>query len=580
MNVARSGFAAAALAVFTLLLFKHISYPLMWQDEAETALFAARILDHGYPKVHGTKNVLYEFGTNREIGQKETIDAYIGTTWGHFYFAVPGLLWSQRAPDDYAQTARLRIPFALAGLLGLLCFAAIGTPAVKASPGRARLFVGLFFLLCCFSISLILHLREVRYYALQILVGGAILAVYLRYQVYRSLDFRSYVAGVGLSMLLLFNIFYTAYFVFGILLGVHCLYVGWRTGADWPSRVRGAACGLAPLALSAIALTPFFVFYETFGIAGRFSEELHFSAHVYLRNIATVVKHVRMHELFLVATLARIAASVFTQAGEGAWLQLDSKRRVSAFLVGFAIGYILLASVNPLCYERYFLVLSPVFALSFLLDAFTLVDELPQRFASESRVRRLVIGGLLLSVVATSVTRIEDFKERVYEIRHRVEGPIDVLVEHLRKRYPRPEELIIATNYEAHPLMFYLGSRVIVGFSLNNIEAERELKPDVIVPRRNWRKTLPEIASLLRGGRFQGVQLDIKDMPYNNIPALSKTIWLMTVHQFRTARASNPERRLTVYHRLAAQGRIRELPSGQAGRNGKARRTQSSSPGR
>ena len=71
------------------------------------------MLTYGYPKVHGQRNVVYEFGSNIALGVKESVDAYIGTTWGHFYFAVPGVLWAAGTDDFYARTARLRLPFAL-----------------------------------------------------------------------------------------------------------------------------------------------------------------------------------------------------------------------------------------------------------------------------------------------------------------------------------------------------------------------------------------------------------------------------------------------------------------------------------
>ena len=50
---------AAAAALVGIALFRHLSYPLLWADEAETALFAERVLEHGYPKVHGPRNVVY-----------------------------------------------------------------------------------------------------------------------------------------------------------------------------------------------------------------------------------------------------------------------------------------------------------------------------------------------------------------------------------------------------------------------------------------------------------------------------------------------------------------------------------------
>ncbi len=52
--------ALALLAVlFSISLFKNISYPLLWCDEGDTAMYATRVLEYGYPKVHDGKNVLY-----------------------------------------------------------------------------------------------------------------------------------------------------------------------------------------------------------------------------------------------------------------------------------------------------------------------------------------------------------------------------------------------------------------------------------------------------------------------------------------------------------------------------------------
>ncbi len=108
-----------AVVLVGIALFRHLSYPLMWADEAETAMFAERVLAHGYPKVHGPRNVIYQFGPNAVLGVKEGPDAYIGTTWGQFYFAVPGLLWARGSDDLYTRTLRARLPFALAGGVGI-----------------------------------------------------------------------------------------------------------------------------------------------------------------------------------------------------------------------------------------------------------------------------------------------------------------------------------------------------------------------------------------------------------------------------------------------------------------------------
>ena len=53
---------AACVALFAAVLLPRLSSPLLWHDEGDTAMFATRILVVGYPKVHGPRYVLYEFG--------------------------------------------------------------------------------------------------------------------------------------------------------------------------------------------------------------------------------------------------------------------------------------------------------------------------------------------------------------------------------------------------------------------------------------------------------------------------------------------------------------------------------------
>lgn len=69
---------------FVVLLFKNIQYGILWNDEAETVMYARSIIKHGYPKVHFGKNVLNVAETkDLSVGVKESIDAWIYiSSWG------------------------------------------------------------------------------------------------------------------------------------------------------------------------------------------------------------------------------------------------------------------------------------------------------------------------------------------------------------------------------------------------------------------------------------------------------------------------------------------------------------------
>ena len=524
------------------MLFGRLAHPLLWQDEGETAMFATRVLEYGYPKVHGARNVVYEFGSNVAIGVDEATDAYIGKTWGDFYFAVPGLVWARGAGDPYTRTFRLRLPFALAGAVGLAVMLWGVLPAV--APRRRVGFAAAFAALCSVSISLLLHLREVRYYPLLVLVLGALLALHLRRRLASPERWRLHAVAAGSLSLLLFQVFHLAWFAATALLVADAAHGVWRAPAGGGDRARRLARELLPHAIGALLALPWIVFLETFQVARGFAEHVGVSVAGYLANAGSVLAHFARHELLLpaagcraaVAWRRRSAAAAPTPAG-----------RVSARLLGFAAGYAVIGCVNPLVYERYFVVLSPLVTLAFLLDAHALVE-------AARRPRR---GALALAVLvaAALLPRATAVAGRLAELREPVRGPLDFAVAHLRERYPDPSTLVIATNYEAHPLMYYLGSHVIVGLSGNNLARERDLVPDVVIPRRSWPRTLPQLRRYLARARYREEPLPVADTRYNNIPALSASPATPDPHFFRTPAAgpADPER-LRVYHLQTGAG--------------------------
>jgi hypothetical protein len=536
-----------------VMLFARLSHPLLWQDEGETVMFATRVLAYGYPRVHGERNVVNEFGAHAAAGVKEGPDAYIGKTWADFYLAAPAVRWAAGHSDPYAKTWRLRLPFAIAGALGLALFVWSVHPALGGGPRRALRFEGLFFLLCAVSISLLLHLREVRYYALLVLLTAGVIAVHLRYAVFGTLRFAPYAALQACLLLALFHVFHPAWIAATAVFGLERGVSAWRAVEPGPMRARRMARELLPFALAAVLVAPFLLFFETFQVAARFAANVGLSAQVYLENLATVSQHLLRHELLAPALVTR-AAVVVLAAGDRHRIRAETSaaRRTAALLGAFGLGYTLVVCLNPLIYERYFVVLSPVVTLVFLLDSSTLIRVLPRRALPLRRraLRAALVAALVALVSVTLLLRADAIRGRLAEIREPVRGPLDFVVPHLLERYPDPRELVIATNYEAHPLMYYLDSRVIVGLSLNNIARERALEPDVVIPRRGWPRGLVELRRFLARGRYAEESLPVRDTLFNNIPSLSRTPTTPEVHRFHTPVADpGAPGSLRVHHR-------------------------------
>ena len=526
---------AAAVLLFAVLLGRHLAYPVLWQDEAETAMFATRVIEFGYPKVHGDRNVLYEFGSNIAVGVKESADAYIGTTWGHFYYAVPGVLWALSATDLYEKTLRVRLPFALAGALGIVVWILALLPTFRDRP--RRVFAGLFFLCAAVSVSLLLHLREARYYPLLILLVGAIAWLHLRVRVFGAK--RGAAWGVSLALLLTatFHVFFAAWFFLVALLGLDSIVASWRARGDLAAR-RHAWVGFAPLLASALLVAPALVFFETFAIAASFREHFGFTLGGYLGNLGYFARHFWHFELLAPAIFCRTAvvAVGFVGRRRGIEFEDETARRTATQLAWFIAGYVALTCANPLVYERYFVMLSPAVTGLFLIDSFTLVDAV--RRCAPGRAR-LAAGGAVaavaLLVLATSGPRIEAVRGRLLEISTPVLGPLDFAIARILEEVPEPAELVIATNYANHPLMFYLGSHVIVGTNLNNIVVERRLLPDVVIPRRRWPRGWSELRAFLARGAYRSEQLPVRDLHFNQIPALTRSPSIPDVHRFETA---------------------------------------------
>jgi hypothetical protein len=262
-----------------------------------------------------------------------------------------------------------------------------------------------------------------------------------------------------------------------------------------------------------------------------------------------VLAHFLRHEWLLAALATRAAAAAFARGAPAeAQAATRAARAVASRLLLFAAGYAIAGCVNPLVYERYFVALSPALALAFLLDASAL--HALQGGAPWAR-RRLAAAGVALLLAGSLALRRDALAGRVAELRTPMRGPLDHVVAHLRERYPDPSALLVATNYEAQPLMYYLGSRVIVGLALGDIARERGLEPDVVIPRRRWPRSLAELRRFLARGRWREERLPVLDTHYNNVPSLSPSAAAPDPHRFATPSVAPGDRgALRVFHRV------------------------------
>jgi hypothetical protein len=279
-----------------------------------------------------------------------------------------------------------------------------------------------------------------------------------------------------------------------------------------------------------------------------------------------VGRHLLRQELLLPALVCRAAllAAGARARRRGAPAERDALREASVFLWWLAAGYALLGCANPLPLERYFVALSPLLALVLLLDGFALARAVAEAVAPDRRARaaRAAVAALVALLAATRFPAAGQLAAYVGSLSTPYRGPVDEIVAWVGEHHPDPASLVIATNYEELPLMYYLGSHVIVGLTLANLVEDRRLEPDLVIPRRRWRSSLPEAVAFLRRGRWDRFPLPVVDLHYNNVPALSRSRFLPDPHRFRSALPQRPEEALVIYRRRAASSNATGTSSG------------------
>jgi hypothetical protein len=528
----------AAAALFALLLFARLGHPLFWADEAETAVFGQRILQFGYPTVHDAdgNNALYLLWPRWRaagIGIHEPSDAYTGSPWLQYYVAALGVALASGADGFTARSAWVRLPFAALGCAGLaLVFMAVG-PALARERARRLRFAALYALLLCASVSLQLHLREVRHYPLNVLGCGAFTWVFLRRHAHGTLGFAGYGAGLAASWLWLFHSFHPASLALGAAAALWLAARAWRRPEPLGARARWWLREAAPLAGAVLVTLPLLGFFDFFQQTETWVELFGDPART-LRNARFLLVSLLRHE-WLLPVLALRGAAWWLARAEGAPPDpLAGARRASASFLSLAVAvYAPLVSNIPFLFERYFVSLGPLLCALLLVDLATLQGAARglQGAARNAARAGLVIAGAC--AVAALALRLPELSGRLAEIRDPYKGPLDYVIPYLAERYPDPSKLVIASNYEAAAYMFYLGSRATVDFYGQNLPEDASVAPDVIVPRP-WPDHLDVLRALASQGSFEEHRFPVANLRWNNTPSLAPRVGARYGHLFHT----------------------------------------------
>jgi hypothetical protein len=547
-NIFTLSLSVLLFAIFSFSVFKHISYPLFWQDEASTAVGAQRVAEYGFPKVHGEKNIYNDTGLDSCMVNKR--DALVGAAnWGHFYFGLIGHKLAGHTDDLYAKTGLFRTPFAVLGIMGLVLWVFF---MMRFCPDKfsKHLFVALFIFFSLLSVSLTMLLREARYYSIIIFCTALVMGLYATYRFYKPFN---KIVFVGVEALALFIIFVSAspvYIISLTTLGLSelVIFISIYRKSNFAKATKHALPLIILAAASLLSIWPMIIEYNYFEVLKSVDKTvIVVTFEVYKEHISTFFGYFKNYGFLWLAIAMKVLVLCNTKKLK---VQRTTLYKTSLFLtLFFVVTMLLVARMPQWMYTRYFVCLLPAVPVVMIFDAFMLWHCYATRKQKALDYKVVLPGIVFVALFFSSFINIlPQLKGHVYEMTHQYKGPLDYTIPYIKENFPRADTLIIAANYEEHAYMYYLDSKVIVGYVGNNIEEDARLTPDIIAYRKPWRNFVNVFNNYLQKAAYEPVMFPVADGLVNNIPELNLVPALN--HKFKTVHTENPQEATYLYIKL------------------------------
>lgn len=549
------------IGLFVFSLFKNIQYPLLWGDEAETAIYAERILKYGFPVVHDENNAMAYFVTIKDwnpINKKN--DAYTGNTWGQYYFATLGQYFAGQTTDIYQKTLFLRIPFALAGMVGVLILPLSVIFLYQDDKNKKLLFLVGYFFLILFLISLVLHFREVRSYSLAVLLSSLITVIFLNSFFAKNIPKGWYLFLMTVFLFLLSVSFPPAYLAIVTSLGTYLMinfYLTeiYRKNMQWKAIIniffKKTFYLLSPFLISVIFMLPISKFFNMSDTSIKAYLNVGYNFQLYRHYLSLVIRFLTLHNYLLLGIFQKAVTIILfyvlkRKIGlEGTGNQdLKATLRLSVFLTYILVIHIFLVPLTPFLFDRYYIFLQPLLALIIVLDLFLNLEIIAQSFNSQQteNYRLGYFYLFFLFLMVSLLFKLDTIKGHIYELNNRYIGPVDAIISYINSNYKNSRDLLIDTTLEQSSFIYYLKSQLLCD---EVIKCSKD-SPDIIIIRRYMispKDFMDKINNTIASKQYQLVLLPILDYPVNNIPEFT----LSLRHLYQTPYTDNDSEKVILF---------------------------------
>gem|GEM_PF-3120988 len=468
------------LFIFGVSFFKSLGFPLLNNEEAKTAVFAQRILRFGYPKLSDGKNALYLWEDSSL--PTELVVLLPTFPWLKYYFALLGGILAHFTDDFFLKTALFRLPFSVIGVIGFFVF--LKTLVRFLDNKIAKLWLFNFFLLfTLLSVDITLAIREASFASLTIFFSALVFQTLFGYILFGEISYQRYLRRATLFLFLLFLSSSLSYFLTSVLFSLFIFFLGRKELAE-------AKKGLYPFLFSFFLGLPFLLFSYIFKFLNPPPAFVLENQRELWQNqsILTQIKGYLNLEFFPLSFLILFLLILFRL------LRLlkreEEKKAFSALMLlfGYFVLEILLGLSTGSSALSPFIFWQPASVGFTLLGGylvFTALQKLKDSLLKEATLG-LLPAFLLAGFILLLPAKLPLLHTHFAALFKPTWGPREYLVSYLQ-RQAKDREMLIATNFEEMPYIYYLNAQVLTPEKLDkNRSVDFSQAPTTIIPRKQF----------------------------------------------------------------------------------------------